>query len=184
MGTPSLLHQKKKLAMEGVDIEEWARRSYCAAMAVELWRDNACEGQVARSARAVCHSGGLWLPNELWIEICQVLVETFRVAKLHRLLTTDLDAAVKDVIRNKMEIEYAMTEGVEISMLYALQTQRERRKAELLRILEHIHLGCYVLHRERRRFIGELQALMRLGLVTMQEDWRDQLLWPVPSTLH
>jgi len=165
--------------MEGVDIELWARRSYCAAIAVELWRDNQAEGRVARSARAVCHARGLWLPVELWIEVCQVMVETYRVTKLYRMLNIDLGLGVKGVLSNKLDIEHAMAEGAEVSMLYHLTTQRERRKAALLQVLEHLHLGCYVLHRERHRFIGELLQLMRLGLVVMQKDWRDQLLWPV-----
>ena len=164
-----------------VELEVWEHRSYCAALAMECWRGNEEAGLTANSAMIVTESAGMpRLPVELWIDICQWMMMTKRLAML-RIYFNDVVPRQVNEIRRVARIYDFFHDPVQ-TVRRAFQLHRECVK--LWETLNTIHLGCYVLHARRDIYITlmtQLEAdpvVVEGGFLEMfGPGWREQVAW-------
>lgn len=129
--------------------ETWFNRSYAGALAMELWRGNRLQGYRARSAAIVSRAAGLPpLPVELWIDVCQWLIETDAVKRICRYINIYIPRII-----------YRMTVTMEEAELNA-DAGHFYQDPESGEIPEAVQIRDYELHRTYRRLGDELESSM------------------------
>lgn len=84
----------------------WLTRPYAGALAMELWRSNRLQGLQANSGAIVSYAAGLpRLPTELWVDVCQWLIETDAVKRIWRYINVHIPRTVQRMTVTMMEIE-------------------------------------------------------------------------------
>lgn len=129
--------------------DTWIDRPYAGALAMELWHSNRLQGHVSRSGAIVSRTAGLPpLPVELWIDVCQLLIETDAVKRICRYINIHIPRLL-----------YRMRVTVEEAELNA-DAGHFYQDPESGEIPEAVQIRDYELHRSYRRLRDELEDSM------------------------
>ena len=160
--------------VDTLPLDTWARRSYAGALAMELWRDNRLQGHRARSAAIASRTALLPpLPAELWIDVCQWLIETEAVTRIDRYINRHIPSILQRLTVTMDEIHgnadaghfYQDPETGEIPEAvqirdYELNRVYGRLMNELECSMDRLYQGSYLFHYARDAYLDLVETIV------------------------
>ena len=129
---------------------------YLNNMAWLQWKQNCFCGRVANDAMRVCDLIGLFLPVELWLMICRVLVGDAELAKVQRDFSKMRNHMMDYIslshrLLDDDEDDFDNDEDYDASV-EAIESARDDIIIYSSNVYDLLHRGCYLCSRYRRRF--------------------------------